>query len=208
MNLKSLVMPVAAVLALAASAACAAPASDEPAAFSAQVAPAGAGPIIAFDKESVELRSVPLDMDALATFLVINRGDAPLRLGQPQVGAGIGGEAGGVGPEAKFEVAPGRAELLTVNVGRQSEEGLHTFAVTVPTNDPRRPAARLSVHARVMKAPADAGPGPRLRLDKEMIFTGTVPYDWPLYEQFVLYNDGDELLVIESEPHVRVEEGC
>lgn len=206
MHLKPLFVSVAAVLALAASAACAAPADDEPA-FIAQVAPAGAGPIVAFDKESVELRSVPLDMDALATFLVINRGDAPLRLGKPQVGAGGGGEAR-VSPEAEFEVAPGRAELLTVNVGRQAEEGLHTFDVTVPTNDPRRPAARLSVHARVMKAPADAGPGPRLRVDKEMVFTGTVPYDWPLYEQFVLYNDGDERLVIEPDPQVRTEEGC
>ncbi len=206
MHLKPLVVSVAAVLALAASAACGAPASDEPA-FSAQVTPTGAGPIVAFDKESVELRSVPLDMDALATFLVINRGDAPLRLGKPQVDTGTGGQAR-VGPEATLEVAPGRAELLTVNVGRQGEEGLHTFTVTVPTNDPGRPVARLSVNAHVTKAPADAGPGPRLRVDKEMIFIGTVPYDWPLYEQFVLYNDGDELLVIEPKPQIRTEEGC
>ena len=206
MRLKPLAYFVGAVLALTVIAACAAPVNDEPA-FSAEVPKVGVGPIVAFDKESVELRSVPLGVDAMATFLVINRGDAPLRLGKAQVGGDVGGQAR-PGLEFVTEVPPGRSELLTVHMGGRSEEGLHTVPVTVPTNDPRRPAARLAVNLRVGSGGAGPGPGPRLRIDKEIVFTGTVPYDWPLYEQFVLYNEGDEPLVIQHEPQVRTEQGC
>ncbi|MBM3957477.1 MAG: hypothetical protein FJ313_05435 [Gemmatimonadetes bacterium] len=165
------------------------------------------GPVLAFDKESVELLGVPRNLEAVATFLVINKGNAPLRLGRPRLGVGAGGVPGGEVLDA-FEVAPGQAELLYVNLGAHGEGGAHRVAVTVPSNDPVRPFATLSASYRVAEAEPAAGPGPRLSVDKETIWSGTVPPDRPLYEQFVLRNDGDDALVFEGVPAVRVEEGC
>jgi len=50
--------------------------------------------------------------------------------------------------------------------------------------------------------------GPRLRIDKEIIDSGAVPYDWPLYEQFTLRNTGDAPLILNVPLGVGVAEGC
>ncbi len=165
------------------------------------------GPLIAFDKLGVDLGPVQQDRQVAQTFLIINRGDAPLTVGPVTVEAAIGDNAAEVSGETA-EIQPGSASWLPVLLGPHKELGEHEVIVKIPSNDPAWPVALLPVRFEVVEAPQPAGHGPRLRVDKEVVRIGVVPYDWPLYERFTLSNDGDEPLVLQGQPQVRVEAGC
>lgn len=171
------------------------------------VAVSQAGPAIAFDKLGVDLGTLAQDSEAVQTFLVINKGDSLLQVGPVKIEALQGGDAlrtatGSTG------VKPGSVLLLPVTIGPHQELGPHRLLVSVESNDPDRPVATVSLHYTVAREETAPVAGPRLRVDRETVDAGIIPYDWPLYERFILYNDGDAPLVIEGPPVVRVEEGC
>lgn len=164
-------------------------------------------PVLAFDKRQVDLGTVTRDQQGAATFLVMNRGDRPLQVGPVTVQVEQGGEIAESVKE-NVHVGPGEVFLLPIKLGDHPQLGPYHLLVNVASNDPATPTATLSVDFNVVEAPPPPGTGPRLRVDKEMIDIGPVPYDWPLYEVFTLRNDGDAPLVLQGKPVVRVEEGC
>lgn len=183
-------------MALAAGCASSAPATPTPTATPSPETTHGA-PAIAFDKLWVELGTVARDQQGIQTFLVMNRGDSPLQLEQVSIQVEQGCDAAEVDEERSAEIQPGEAWFLPIKLGQHQELGPHRLLVKVSSNDPDRPLATLGMYFEVAEAPPAPGPGPRLRVDKEMVAIGTVPYDWPLYEQFTLRNDGDQPLVLE-----------
>ncbi|MDP2952337.1 MAG: hypothetical protein Q8O76_03360 [Chloroflexota bacterium] len=164
-------------------------------------------PALAVDKLGVELGSVARDQQGIQTFLVTNTGGRPLRAGPVSIRVEQGCPAAESAPGSP-EVRPGEVAVLPIKLGPHRQLGPHRLTVDIPSNDPVRPRTTLSLRFDVKEGPPPSGPGPRLRVDKEMIDIGTVPWDWPLYEQFTMGNDGDAPLVLEGVPEVRVEEGC
>ncbi len=202
----SLPLVLAALVILAAGCGSGAPATPTPTATSTAGATWGA-PTLAFDKLQVDLGTVTRDQLGIQTFLVMNRGEGPLQIGpveiQVEQGCTIAEAVDGV---VRLQI--GEMALLPIKIGRHQEIGPHRLLVSVSSNDPAMPVATLSVRFNVIEEPPAGGTGPRLRVDKEMIDIGTVPNEWPLYEQFTLRNQGNETLVLDGVPQVRVEEGC
>ncbi len=164
------------------------------------------GPALALDKLSVDLGEVSQRQEGFQGFLVINKGDSPLKVGPVTIQVELGcDEAETV--KGDTEVQTGEMILLPVKFGPHHEVGPHRILVQLSSNDPVRPLVAVPVSFTVVEAQQPAG-GPRLSVDKESIDIGTVPFDWPLYEQFTLRNVGDAPLVLEGTPVVRVEEGC
>ncbi len=166
-----------------------------------------AGPVIAFDKLGVDLGTLAQDSEAVQTFLVLNKGDSLLQVEPIKIEALQGGDPFKT-VTGSTSVKPGNIVGLPVTIGPHQDLGPHRLLVSVESNDRDRPVATVSKQFTVMGQPPAPGPGPRLRVDKETIDIGVVPYDWPLYERFTLRNDGDAPLVLEGEPMVRVEAGC
>jgi len=193
-----LLLPAVAVALAAAALAC----SGDP----AKTPPPGAA--LAFDKESVQLRGVPADQPVVQTFLLINRGNDVLMVQPPQVGEVTGCDLAFVARDGIL-VPPGEVVRLPVQIkGHQATEEPHSVEVIVRSNDPERRVATLLVNLEVVDPPSVNNGGPRLSVDKQFVDTGDVPYDSPLYEQFVLRNVGDKPLTLEGLPPVRVEDGC
>ncbi len=165
------------------------------------------GPIIAFDKLGVDLGTLAQDSETVQTFLVLNKGDSLLQVGPIKIEALQGGDAAKT-VTGNAGVKPGDIVGLPITIGPHQDLGTHRLLVSVESNDPDSPVATVSLRFTVVEQPPAPGPGPRLRVDKEMIDIGVVPYDWPLYERFTLRNDGDAPLVLEGEPVVRIEAGC
>ncbi len=167
----------------------------------------GTGPIFATDKRSVKLSGIHQDQQTTVTFLVFNRGDAPLKLGAPKLNVLSGCDVvESVG--AGIVVPPGEGSQLPVRFGAHTRTGPHKISLAVPSNDQSSPVATLLVEFDVAEAEPTTASGPRLGVDKDFIDIGHIPTDWPLYEQFTLRNDGDEPLVIRDDVRVRVLEGC
>ena len=93
-------------------------------------------------------------------------------------------------------------------MGPHRDLGPHRYSLTLESNDPARARKTLSVRFSVTEPSASRMAGPDLVVDKSIIDIGDVPYDWPMYEQFTLRNAGDQPLVLEGAPVVRVEQGC
>lgn len=168
---------------------------------------AGTAPVLAFDKLDVDLGTVTRDQEGIQTFLVMNRGDGPLELGPVDIVAEQGCSEAEV-MDGKSNVQPGGNVLLPIHLGPHNELGPHRILMKVPSNDPNRPLTTLSISFRVEEGQSAEQTGPSLRVDKEMIDIGAVPYDWPLYEQFTLRNAGNEPLMLNGYALVRVSEGC
>lgn len=164
-------------------------------------------PSLAFDKTAVTLGNVQQDMQGVATFLMLNWGDQLLQAGPATIeveqGCDVAKAATGT-----TDVRATEAMLLPITLGPHKQLGPHKLRVRVPSTDPKKPDNTLLVSFNVVEAKAQPGAGPRLRVDKDFVDIGNVPYDWPLYEQFILRNDGDAPLVLQGVPVVRVEDGC
>jgi hypothetical protein len=167
------------------------------------------GPLAAasFDKVNVELGTVDRTQDGVEAFLAINHTDAPLRFGPVTVVA----EEGCSQVEAVTttgEIPPHSVAKIGLRFGKHDMLGPHRIRATVPFDDPDKTVGALSVSFTVKEDPLSSGAGPRLRVDKQEVNIGTVPLDWPLYEQFTLRNDGDAPLDLTADPVLRVEQGC
>jgi len=177
------------------------------AAESPETVAAPAGPSIAFDKQVVDLGRVPADIPSVQTFLVLNRGDETLDVDSPQVRVVSGCDTVEAATGA-VTIPPDEALPLPVTMGPHTDLGKHEVAVTLASNDPARPSVDLLLRFDVVDGPPAAPSGPRLRVDKTVIDIGAIPFDWPLYEIFTISNDGDEPLVLDGQPVLRLEEGC
>jgi len=166
-------------------------------------------PQLSFDKEQASLGTVPLDHWGSVTFLAANKGEGMLRLG-PFVIEAQQGDATAKPPQGTIEVKPGESAVLPVEFQGHSAPGLHRLSLRVSSNDPLKPTATLTMVFTVAEQPTPRPerPGPRLRVDKELVDAGRVPSDHPLYERFLLRNDGDAPLVLKGVPVVKVLDGC
>ena len=167
------------------------------------------GPVLVVDKVRVDLGTVYQDMQGVQTFLVGNMGGQPLRVDAVSIRVEEGCDVVEVGSK-ELLVQPGKIALLPVRYGKHQKTGPHRWVVSLSSNDLARPVATVGLSFQVAEARegAQATSGPRLRVDKDIIDTGTVPNDWPMYERFTLYNEGDAPLLLKETPLVRVEEGC
>ena len=164
-------------------------------------------PALAFDKLHVDLGTVARDQEGTQTFLVMNRGDEPLEVGPVDIVVEQGCDEVEVG-EHDPEVQPGEHMLLPISLGPHRMLGPHRVLLNFQSNDHARPITTLSMQFDVEEETPSGTGGPRLRVDKEIIDTGVVPYDRPLYEQFTLRNAGDAPLVLNVPMVVGVERGC
>ncbi|MBI4338250.1 MAG: DUF1573 domain-containing protein [Chloroflexi bacterium] len=201
-----LALAVAVLAALAAACTSGPPPSATPPSVRAEDLVRGA-PAITFDKLQVDLGTVPQDQQGVETFLVVNRGEKPLQISSVDVETQQGCEGASTATR-DLKIDSGKVAVLPIKLGQHQELGPHRLAVHVQSDDPTRPVADLSMRFTVVAGATSQERGPRLRVDKETIDVGVVPYDWPMYEQFTLRNDGDAPLVLEGVPLVRVEQGC
>jgi hypothetical protein len=164
-------------------------------------------PVLAFDKTHVNLGTVQRTQEGTQTFLVMNRGSDLLNVGPIEIEVEEGCDQIGI-DTGSVSVGPDEMDRLALKFGRHTELGPHKVYVHVPSNDPDSPSSRLSM-SFVVEEDLESGPkGPRLHVDKEFIHAGSIPYDWPLYEEFTLRNVGDAPLYLYGTPTVRTEEGC
>lgn len=168
---------------------------------------ASEAPALALDKLGVDLGTVARDQQGTVTFLVMNRGKSLLRVEPPTISAEEGCTVAETAKEGAT-IQPGEVVVLPIKLGQHQRLGPHRLTVGLASNDPLLPVATASVRFAVAEAGAAEGKGPRLQVDKEVVDIGTVPFDWPLYEQFTLRNVGDAPLVLEGATQVRVEKGC
>lgn len=162
---------------------------------------------LAFDKIHVNLGNVEQDSKGTVTFLAINYGAHPIKVGPVNIVALRGGDTG-KSLQDTVPVSPNGVYAIPIQVGPYKQLGHHTMQVTVTSNDAKAQTTNLTVDFTVVEGPVRQVKGPRLRIDKQLIDIGNVPYDWPLYEQFTLRNDGDAPLVLTGTPSIRVELGC
>jgi len=162
---------------------------------------------LAFDTTHVNLGNVEQDSKGTVTFLAINYGTLPINVGPVNIVALQGGDTGNSLQDA-VPVSPNGVYAIPIIVGPYKQLGPHTMQVKVTSSDPRAQTSILTVDFTVVEGEAQEAKGPRLRVDKQFIDIGNVPYDWPLYEQFTLRNDGDAPLVLAGTPTIRVELGC
>jgi hypothetical protein len=162
---------------------------------------------LAFDTTHVSLGNVEQDSKGTVTFLAINYGALPIKVGPVNIVALQGGDTGS-SLQDTVSVSANGVYAIPIQVGPYKQLGPHTMQVTVTSNDPKAQTTTLTVDFTVVEGPARQAKGPRLRVDKQLIDIGNVPYDWPLYEQFTLRNDGDAPLVLAGTPTIRVELGC
>ncbi|MBI2165661.1 MAG: hypothetical protein HYU29_04590 [Chloroflexi bacterium] len=164
-------------------------------------------PALAFDKLEADLGVVPASQRGIYTFMVINKGQQVLQVGPVRLRVEQGCDAAET-VTGKDTVKPGETVLLPIRLGPHRELGPHLLWIDVSSNDPARPVSGVALRFQVAEDGAASATGPRLRVDKEVIDIGIVPFDWPLYEQFTLRNEGDAPLVIQGTPELRVEGGC
>jgi len=162
---------------------------------------------LAFDKTHVNLGNVEQDSKGTLTFLAINYGMLPINVGPVDIVALQGGDTGS-SLQGTALVSPNGVYAIPILVGPYKQLGPHTMQVKVTSSDPKAQTTTLTVDFTVVKGPARQAKGPRLRVDKQFIDIGNVPYDWPLYEQFTLRNDGEAPLVLAGTPTIREELGC
>lgn len=163
---------------------------------------------MAFDKRQVDLGTVAQDQQTTQTFLVINLGEMPLKVGPVSVQAEQGCDVAEAFTKGTDELNSDEAGLVFVKVGPHLKLGAHRLMVNVSSNDAATPLAKLSLSFTVAESAARSQTGPRLRVDKDVIDIGTVPNDWPLYEEYTLRNEGDAPLILGNKLEARVEEGC
>ncbi|GEM_PF-1551048 len=163
---------------------------------------------LAFDKTQVNLGSMDLDSRGFITFLAINYGGLPVTVGPVEVET-VQGESAGKSVQGGTErVNPMDAYPVRIAVGPFNKLGPHRIRASIASSDPTAKATVVTANFTVVEGPGPQVKGPRLRVDKQSIDIGTVPYNWPLYEQFTLRNDGDAPLVLAATPTVRIELGC
>ena len=162
---------------------------------------------LVFDKTHVNLGNVEQDSKGTVTFLAINYGALPIKVGPVNIVALRGGDTGS-SLQGTALISPNGVYAIPILVGPYKQLGPHTMQAKVTSSDPKAQTTTLIVDFTVVKGPARQAKGPRLRVDKQLIDIGNVPYDWPLYEQFTLRNDGDAPLVLAGTPTIRVELGC
>ena len=163
--------------------------------------------MLAFDKMHVNLGTVQRTQEGTQTFLVMNRGSELLNVGPVEIEVEEGCDQIGI-DTGNVSVRPDEVDRLVLTFGKHTELGPHKVYVHVPSNDPDTPSSKLSMSFVVEEDSESVPEGPRLHVDKEFIHAGSVPYDWPLYEEFTLRNVGDAPLVLGGYPKLRVEEGC
>ena len=166
-------------------------------------------PKLSFDKEQVSLGTVPRDHWGMVTFLAVNKGEGLLNVG-PFVISAQEGTALATVPQGTLSVKPGDSGVIRIEFTGHQATGPHRLSVRVPSNDPLRLLSTLTIQFTVsdQPTPAPERPGPRLRVDKELVDGGSVVSDHPLYERFLLRNDGDAPLVLQGVPLVKVLDGC
>ena len=148
------------------------------------------------------------DSKGTVTFLAINWGALPISVGPVNIVALQGGDTGSSLRNA-VPVSPKGVYAIPIAVGPYKQRGPHTMQLKVASSDPGAQTSTLTVDFTVVEGQGPpAKSGPRLRVDKQLIDIGDVPYDWPLYEEFTLRNDGDAPLVLTGTPTIRVELGC
>ena len=202
-----LVLLVASIAALAIGCAPSAPAKPTPTVPLSQAKLAGT-PALAFDKRQVDLGIVAQDQQTTQTFLAINLGGGPLKVGTVSVKAEQGCDVAEAFTKGTDDLKSEEAGLVFVKFGPHQKLGAHRLNVSVASNDATTPVANLSVSFTVAESAARSQAGPRLRADKDIIDIGTVPNDWPFYEEFTLRNEGDAPLNLTGKLEARVEEGC
>jgi len=202
-----LVLLVASIAALAIGCAPSAPAKPNPAVPLSQGRLSGT-PALAFDKRQVDLGTVAQDQQATQTFLAINLGGKPLKVGPVSVQVEQGCDAAEAFTKGTDDLNSDEAGLVFIKVGPHRKLGDHRLVLSVASNDATTPVTKLSLSFTVAESAPRSQAGPRLRVDKDVIDIGTVPNDWPLYEEYTLRNEGDAPLVLDSKLEARVEEGC
>lgn len=168
-----------------------------------------APPKLSFDKEQAALGTVPRDHWGMVTFLAVNRGKGLLKIGPMEITAQQGDATAKVAPGI-LEVKPDEIGVIGVEFTGHGVAGAHRLSLKVPSNDPQKPVSTLTLTFNVDEKPTPPPErsGPRLRVDKGMVDAGPVPSDHPLYERFLLRNDGDAPLVLQGIPVVKVLDGC
>ncbi|MBI4201664.1 MAG: hypothetical protein HY532_00930 [Chloroflexi bacterium] len=167
----------------------------------------GSPPALVFDKTYVRLGYIERGSQATVTFLAINYGALPIDVGPVEVAA-VQGEKAGQGLQKAVSLSAGSAFPVPVTIGPFSQLGPYKLNATVTSSDPKAPATELTMEFLVVEGLSQAATGPLLKVDKQLIDAGHVPYDRPLYEQFTLRNDGDAPLTLDGLPLVRTELGC
>jgi hypothetical protein len=162
---------------------------------------------MALDKLDVDVGSLAANDQAVETFLVGNAGRQELRVRVADLRVLEGCDAVEAATEAAA-VAAGQLVVLPIVFGPHRDVGPHRYSMTLESNDPARARQTLSVRFTVVDRSPGQVAGPNLLVDKSLVNTGDVPYDWPMYERFTLRNTGDKPLVLEARPTVRVETGC
>ena len=202
-----LVLLVASIAALAIGCAPSAPAKPNPAVPLSQGRLSGT-PALAFDKRQVELGTLAQDQQTTQAFLAFNMGEMPLKVGPVSVQVEQGCDVAEAFVKGTDELKSNEAGLVFVKVGPHRKLGDHRLVMNVSSNDATTPVTKLSMSFTVAESAARSQTGPRLRVDKDVIDIGTVPNDWPLYEEYTLRNEGDAPLILGNKLEARVEEGC
>lgn len=166
---------LAASLSAAVAAACA-PAAPAPSAPQPPTPAVRGAPALAFDTRDVDLGNVSQDQAGTQTFLVMNRGDKPLHVGPVTINVEQGCATAKTVKKAT-DIQPNDVVLLPITFSRHTQLGPHRLLVQVPSNDPAKPMATLSLRFTVANDAPPSGSGPRLQVDKGVIDIGAVPYD-------------------------------
>lgn len=168
---------------------------------------AAATPVLVLDKLDVDIGTLAADLQTTETFLIGNLGGQDLHFRVVDLQVVEGCDAVRV-DTATTTVPSQQVVQLPVVTGPHRDLGAHRYNLTLESNDPTRARRTLSVRFSVAERPVSKVAGPDLVVDKSVINTGEVPYDWPMYERFTLRNAGDRPLVLAGTPVLRVEEGC
>ncbi|MBI4304954.1 MAG: hypothetical protein HY678_01415 [Chloroflexi bacterium] len=162
---------------------------------------------MALDKVEADLGNIAADSQAFESMVVANFGTSLLSVAvtSTEVVDGCGTVSL---PSTSAQVPAQKVAELPVVFGPHTESGPHAYRIQLASDDPERPLTTVNVRFNVVEPPATRSGGPWLRVDKEAVNIGPVPYDSPLYEHFTLWNAGDQPLVLAGTPQLRVEDGC
>ncbi len=160
------------------------------------------------DKQTVTIEGALEGRPVTQTFLLVNRGDQASIVSD--VSLLDSSECDQVElPRSPFFVPPGDSLLMSVKMKPHSaSETPHNIQIGMKTQEGGDELTKLSINIESIAPAKLSSTGPRLGIDRTSIDIGKIPYNWPMHEQFELFNYGDEPLRFDGTPLIRILEGC